>query len=95
MMKSIEKWETDKLKAIEDVLKQAREELIRRNLSKSIFEDTINKLIHIVYSYSTEKNEAIEVIIDDAKPYLIKLTSVKNQILPPFYPKIFSLHLYP
>ena len=50
MMKSIETWETDKLKAIEDVLKQAREELIRRNLSKSIFEDTINKLIHIAYS---------------------------------------------
>lgn len=60
---------------------------------KQIFENTTNQLLQI--SYKTEKNEAFEVIMDDAQAYLKAVTTKQSEILPLIYPKIFSHHIYP
>jgi hypothetical protein len=47
MMKSEDRWETDRELGIEAALKIARGELIRRNIMKLIFEKVTNQLVHI------------------------------------------------
>lgn len=62
-------------------------------MSKRISETTIKQLAHD--SYIIEKQEAMEVIMDDADSYFKQLTNLKSQILPGIYPPIYSLNLYP
>jgi hypothetical protein len=50
-------FEAARSKAIKDVLKEARDDLIRKKAMMLIFENTTNELIQI--SYNTEKNEAL------------------------------------
>jgi hypothetical protein len=60
---------------------------------KLISEETTKTLVHI--TYDSEKNEAFEVIMDDAHSYLKALTIMQSQIIPQIYPEIFSRHFYP
>ena len=60
---------------------------------KIIFEKTMNKLFN--YTYINEKQEALEVIMDDAWSYLLSLYSLQSHILPCTQLKLFHLHLYP
>ena len=92
MMDSEDCWERDR---VEEALKNAREELIRRYIGKLIFKNTISQLVHITYNYNIERQEALEVIMDDAQAFLKPLSSLKSQILPGIYPVVYSLHLYP
>ena len=62
-------------------------------MSKLISKKTINQLTHD--SYNIEKQEAMEVIMDDADSYFKQLYILKSQILPGIYPAIYSLKLYP
>ena len=49
-------------------------------MRKLIFEKTINQLAH--NAYNIEKQEAFEVIMDDALVYIKQLSNLKSQILP-------------
>jgi hypothetical protein len=60
---------------------------------KLLFKTTINNLIHM--TFMSEKDEALEIIMDDAFTFLMRATILQSQILPGIYPIIFSLHLYP
>jgi hypothetical protein len=53
MMKKEDRWETDREQGIEAVLKIARDQLIRRNIMKLIFEKVTNQLIQ--FAYNNEK----------------------------------------
>ena len=57
MMNNEEIFEAARSKAIEDVVNEARDDLIRKKAMKLIFENTTNQLLQI--SYNTEKNEAL------------------------------------
>jgi hypothetical protein len=72
-------------------MKIAREELIRRHMMKQIFKNGTDHLACVVYDAC--KNEAQNEIMHDANSYLIKLTTLKSQIVPKTYPAI-SLKLW-
>ena len=91
MMKSEDDWERDRLLGIEAALKIARDQLIRRNMSKLLFQTIANKLVN--FAYDSEKTEAFEVIMEDASAYIKPLSTLKSKIVPCIYPNIFSLHL--
>jgi hypothetical protein len=50
MINTKERVEEDRLQGIEDIINKAKEELIRRNIIKHIFETTTNKLAQIAYN---------------------------------------------
>jgi hypothetical protein len=60
---------------------------------KIIYEKTMKKLFN--YTYINEKQEALEVIMDDARSYFISLYSLQSHILPCTQLKLLHLHLYP
>ena len=66
---------------------------MRRYMSKLIFEKFTNQLVHI--TYNIERQEALEVLMDDASSYLKPLSVLKSVIVPVIYPAVYSLHLYP
>ena len=45
-----ERWEWQRIQAIEDFLKKAREELIRKNASKIIFEKFTNQIVNFAFN---------------------------------------------
>ena len=55
MINTKERVEADIYQGIEDILKKAREELIRRNVIKLIFEKTTNQLVQTTYSIEMHK----------------------------------------
>ena len=60
---------------------------------KIIFEKSMNQLFN--YTYISEKQEAFEVIMDDARSYLLSLYSLQSHIIPCTQLELFHLHLYP
>jgi hypothetical protein len=86
-------FEVARSKAIEDVLKEARDDLIRKKAMNLIFEYTTDQLLQI--AYTTEKNEALSIKMEDAQTYLKELATKQSEILPLIYPDIFSRHFYP
>ena len=66
---------------------------MRRYMSKLIFEKFTNQLVHI--TYNIERQEALEVVIDDACSFLKPLSILKSKIIPVIYPAVYSHHLYP
>ena len=93
MMNIEERWQTERQQGIEETLKIARDELIRKKAMTVIFNNTTKELVHI--AYNSEKQEAFEVIMDDAHSYLKTLNNQQSQILSLIYPDIFSNHFYP
>jgi hypothetical protein len=62
-------------------------------MSKLIFENFTNQLVHI--TFNIERQEALEVVMDDACSFLKPLSILKREIVHVIYPAIYSLHLYP
>ena len=62
-------------------------------MRKLIFEKFTNQLVHI--TFNIERQEALEVLMDDAWSYLKPLSVLKSVIVPVIYPAVYSLHLYP
>jgi uncharacterized protein YjgD (DUF1641 family) len=94
--KNIEEiFEAARLEAIEDVLKKARNDLIRKNMIKLIFQETTKQLVTIVYNYDNEKQEALEVAMDEAHCYLKRVSDYQSLIIPLIYPDIFNDHFFP
>jgi uncharacterized protein YjaG (DUF416 family) len=77
----------DREQGIKAVIKIARDELIRRNIMKLIFEKVTIQLIHL--AFNNERDEALEVIMDDINSFIEPLFILKNQILPGIYPAIY------
>ena len=94
--KNIEEiFEAARLEAIEDVLKKARNDLIRKNMIKLIFQETTKQLVIVVYNYDNEKQEALEVAMDEAHCYLKRVSDYQSLIIPLIYPDIFNDHFFP
>lgn len=53
LMKSNERWETERRQAIQQVLDKATEESLRKNVYAIIFKSTASNLVH--FTYNTEK----------------------------------------
>jgi hypothetical protein len=49
----------------------------------------------LLKTFNIEKQEAMEVIMEDACYYLKPLSILRSEIIPCIYPKIYSLQLYP
>ena len=67
-------------------MKIARDELIRIHMMTQIFKNGTENLARL--AYDTCKNEAKNEIMHDANSNLIKLTTLKNQIVPKTYPAV-------
>ena len=62
---------------------------------KLIFQETTKKLVSISCNYDNEKQEALEVAMDEAHCYLKRVCDYQSLITPLIYSDIFSYHFFP
>ena len=62
---------------------------------KLIFQETTKKLVTFEYIFDNEKQEALEVAMDEAHCYLKRVSDYQSLITPLIFPEIFFDHFFP
>ena len=60
---------------------------------KLLFKKITKNLLNM--TFKSEKDEALEIIMDDARTKLKQAAMLQSQILHVIYPFVYTLHLYP